>query len=91
MATINQAEMFAINEAAKLLKTKHFETQEIKIFTDSLTSIKKLSNPESNSKLTIETNNNLNEISWHYNISIQKVKAHIGIAGNEKADSLAKR
>jgi len=91
MTTINQAEMFAINEAAKYLKTNNLATKNINIFTDSLNSIQKLNKSETNSLLTIETVNNLNDLSSSYNITLHKVKAHIGIQGNELADRLAKK
>ena len=91
MATINQAEMFAINEAAKFLKTNYFEADSVKIFTDSLNSIQKLKKFDSNSKLTLETVINLNDLSWLYKVTLHKVRAHIGIQGNELADSLAKK
>ena len=75
----------------KFLKTNHFEADSVKIFTDSLNSIQKLKKFDSNSKLTIETVINLNDLSWLYKVTLHKVRAHIGIQGNELADSLAKK
>ena len=91
MTTINQAEMYAINEAAKFLKLHPTQGNNINIFTDSQNSLQKLNKPSTNSKLTLDTIENLNELSKSQNITLHKVRAHIGIVGNELADSLAKK
>jgi ribonuclease HI len=91
MTTINQAELLAMNEAAKFLLSNNFEANKIIFFTDSLNSIQKLNQTETTSHLTIETVTSLNNLSRKYNeILIQKVKAHDGIYGNEKAHNLGK-
>ena len=83
--------MYAINEAAKFLKLHPTQGNNIHIFTDSQNSLQKLNKPSTNSKLTLDTIENLNELSKSQNITLHKVRAHIGIEGNELADSLAKK
>ena len=70
MTIINQAEMYAINEAAKVLKQHPSQGNSINIFTDSQNSLQKLNKPSSNSKLTLDTIENLNELSKSQNITL---------------------
>ena len=92
MTTINQAELIAIREAAQYVISNNIRANQIHIYTDSLNSLLKLKNPNSTSILTSETITKLNQINQTYNeVKIQKIKAHIGLEGNEKADILAKK
>ena len=62
------------------------------IYSDSLTSISKLRQDTTTSKLTLETVKILNILATIcHEVQIIKVKAHIGIEGNELADALAKK
>ena len=92
LATINQAEMYAICEAAAFLKNNTSQANSVKIYTDSMNSIQRLNKFDSNSKLTIETLKNIKDLQLKYKeVTLYKVRAHIEILGNETADTLAKR
>ena len=91
-ATINQCEMLAIREGAEEVGKILNNITQINFHTDSITTIHKLKATNTSSKLTRETNLNLNKLTENdITVSIYKVKAHIGIEGNEVADKLAKR
>ena len=89
-ATINQSEMFAIYRAAEILNEANTTNQVINFYSDSLSSLLQLKKGQSTSKLTIDTARILNELSKQNQIFLYKVAAHTGIAGNERADKLAK-
>ena len=92
MTTINQAELIAINEAAKFLLSSNLKANKVHFYTDSLNCLQKLKKHTSNSKLTIETVTNFNKIKAKFDETfIHKVKAHAKICGNEIADELAKK
>jgi ribonuclease HI len=91
LATINQCEMVAINNVASLLNTAEMKNQTINIFSDSLNCLLQLNSGRSSSRLTIETVKLLNKLGRHNNLNLIKVKAHVGIVGNERADFLAKK
>ena len=89
-ATINQCEMLAILRAAELMVglTPHDEV--IYFYSDSLSTLLKLDSDTTKSKLTKDTNSILNNLGLHNQVILYKVKANVGIPGNERADELAK-
>ena len=89
-ATINQCEIYAILDATNYLNKSMPRNKSIIFYSDSLTTLHRLSAEYTKSNLTLETHNALNELSTNNKVQIQKVKAHIGIKGNERADLLAK-
>ena len=92
-ATINQCEMIAIREGAELaVSIIDKNTTHVNFYTDSITTLYRLEAITTSSKLTLETNSILNKLTKKdVVVSIIKVKAHIGIEGNEAADKLAKK
>ena len=88
--TINQCELFALNQAAQWLESMRPTEQNIYIFSDSKTTLQKLNKGYTKSKMVLQTSTMLNEISEYSNLHLLKVRAHIGIEGNERADDLAK-
>ena len=89
--SINQCELFAINAAANWIMNTKMSKKNIFIFTDSKSTMHKLENGLTRSKLTLQTVNLLNDINLNNHIEIIKVPAHIGVDGNERADMLAKQ
>ncbi|CAL4146014.1 unnamed protein product, partial [Meganyctiphanes norvegica] len=89
------AELFAINRALHwlVLNQPLIQNQEVVILTDSLSGIMALENHHHRSYSTI-TNQILNVANIlkesTANLTIQWVPSHVGLTGNEKADSLAK-
>ena len=86
-ASVFQAEVFAINQAAIFLQnqTNIFFT---KFFIDSQAALLALNNKTVTSRLVGDTMHNLNLIPG--NIRLVWIKAHVGHEGNERADVLAK-
>jgi len=61
------------------------------IFTDSGVSLDSLQNPNNDAHLVQETKNKLTSmVTYKWKIKFSFVKAHVGIIGNEMADSLTK-
>ena len=90
MATINQSEMFAINQSADLLVSADTQKQVIHFYSDSLSSLLQLNKGYTTSKLTLDTVLILNKLGIQNEVYLHKVAAHTGIPGNERADILAK-
>ena len=76
--TINQAELMAINEAAKELLALDTKGQKIRIHTDSETTLSRIQKGRSNSRQLTETIINLRKLQETNKMEIVKVKAHIG-------------
>ena len=89
--TVFQAEITAIKKSADVLLNRGFENQTITFYTDSQASLAALN------KLTVKSDtvekclNALNALGKNNSVHLRWVKAHVGIHGNEVADSLAKR
>ena len=85
-----QAEMYAINRLANIIKEKDIKNKTIYILSDSKSSLQALEKDETCSNLIKETKSNLNLISEKNNVYLIKIPAHTNIFGNEMADKLAK-
>jgi hypothetical protein len=92
MATVFQAEIYAIGQAAHFLHTNKTALQGIKsidIITDSKAALQSLDKMCTSSKLVMDCMKTLNQLHTT-NVTIHWTKAHVGYEGNEKADTLAK-
>ena len=87
-ATVYQAEVFAIKEAARLLTTIPDLTT-IKIFVDSQAALRTFQASFIKSKLALQMILQLNQVP-HTSMVFVWTKAHVGTEGNERADTLAK-
>ena len=87
-ATVYQAELSAIREAAALLRTMQ-GLGSVKFFVDSQAALRTLQSDFITSKLALQTIYSLNDIPAS-SIVLVWTEAHIGNYGNEKADALAK-
>ena len=87
-ATVYQAEMLAIREAAKMIANLTNITT-VKFYVDSQAALRALQNPRVKSNLAMDTINEINKIRSRLTIFVW-TKAHVGTVGNEKADELAK-
>ena len=87
-ATVFQAEVMAIREAARILITIP-DISHVKFFVDSQAALRALHNVMITSKLVLQTVHMLNQIHAQ-SIVFVWTKAHIGNFGNETADRLAK-
>jgi hypothetical protein len=94
MATVYQAEIFAIGQAAlHILDHPNLISEGIKqidIITDSKSALGALDAISSSSKLVTDCMKTLDKLQSKVNVSIHWIKAHVGHMGNEKADELAK-
>ena len=87
-ATVFQAEILAIREAAYILQTLRYMPT-IKFFVDSQAALLALQSSEVSSRLVLQTMHAVNEIVAGSKIFVW-TKAHVGTPGNERADQLAK-
>ena len=87
-ATVYQAEMMAIKQAAIILSTMEGLTT-IKFFVDSQAALRTFQADFIKSKLALQTIHELNKIQ-HTQMVFVWTKAHVGTHGNEEADKLAK-
>ena len=87
-ATVYQAELTAIWEAAALLGLM-VELTEVKFFVDSRAALRTLQSTVITSKLALQTITTLNDIPADQ-VTLVWTKAHIGTEGNERVDKLAK-
>ena len=83
-----KAEEKAVHEALEILSQEPFPPSHAVIFTDCRSVLQKLSSPEDTTSRQIHTL--LSQLSTTTTTSMQWIPAHCNIAGNEKADSLAK-
>ena len=90
-ATVFQAEIFAITEAANAL-CKLEDPGKIKIFVDSQSALQALQSDSITSRMVLDACLALNNIHSTHNRTTTLVwtKAHVGTEGNERADELAK-
>ena len=94
--TVFQAEIRAISEAARTFLRLRAERQitlprNITFFTDSQAALAALSSASINARSVMECHYLLNDVARHTSVTLRWIKAHVGHAGNEMADSLAKQ
>ena len=89
-ATVFQAEIQAILVGVQCLLDEGIKKSIINIYSDSMSSIQCLTSVSLRSKLGIRTKEKLNLLCKNNLVALTWVKAHVGIAGNERADLLAK-
>ena len=91
-ATVFQAEIIALKKAAEYIRM-NMEPRYGKILSDSqaaLFALLSLKNETSKSMTVLETVEELEHLALRANVRLAWVKAHVGIEGNEYADSAAK-
>ena len=87
--TVFQAEILAIKEAAIALQ-KSGKYKYVRFFVDSQAALRALAADNISSELVVKTVCALNEAGQSRTIILNWTKAHVGIAGIELADTLAK-
>jgi ribonuclease HI len=87
-ASVFQAEVFAIREAAENLLDS--DTDTVTFYVDSQSALLALDKWFSESHLVRECKAMLDRLSENKAVTLKWVKAHIGHEGNERADTLAK-
>jgi ribonuclease HI len=93
MATVFQAEIFAIGQAAHHIITNPNilnNADSVDIITDSKSALQALDNICTSSKLIMDCKKTLDKLHEKAKVTIHWTKAHVGHEGNEKADTLAK-
>jgi ribonuclease HI len=91
LATVFQAELLAIKHAA-LYIFNNMQAKHVKILSDSQAALKALDSHTFTSKTAFETAEALEELSGSgTSVRLAWVKAHVGLEGNELADSAAKQ
>ena len=92
-ATVFQAEVTAIKQAAiKLAGANPPDLRYVKFFVDSQAALLALGSPMIRSRAVSEAVDALNRLSdLSYRVTLCWIPAHKGHAGNERADTLAKR
>jgi len=86
--SVFQAELLALDEALKW--TQNNAKTDVTIFTDSLSSVEAIKNRSNVHPLVNSIHRRLHSLHGRINVRITWVKAHVGIQGNEQADSAAK-
>ena len=90
-STVFQAETFAVQQAAKLLRDNGTKNKTIIINCDSQAAIRAVDSTLIKSKTTQKARDELHELGKDNNVLLRWIPAHKGFLGNEKADELAKR
>ena len=89
-ATVFQAEMFAIKDAADALIQREVKNKKIEFFVDNQAAIKALGNYAVRSKLTEQCKRQLNVLATSNEVTVHWIPGHSGHTGNMVADNLAK-
>lgn len=88
--TVYQSELFALRQAVRLT-VENPRYRECDILSDSRSSLDAIANPRSTNPLVNEVRLSLSEAAERgSSVKLWWVRAHIGTAGNERADELAK-
>jgi ribonuclease HI len=89
-ATVFQAEVLAIKEAAGFIRS-NLDAKYVKILSDSQAALLALASNTVNSRGVLDTMKELEHLSLNGTVvRLAWVKAHVGLEGNELADSAAK-
>ena len=89
--SVFQAEVYAIQKTCEDLYYKRITDKNITIHIDSQAAIKAVHNYISRNKTVHRAKEAVNKLSEKNNVKLSWIPAHIGHAGNEIADRLAKR
>ena len=84
-----RAEVHALKAATELLIEEDCNQQNIVLLSDSLSALQSLTNGPTDFRIQ-QLHNSLRTLSDNNRVVLQWVPAHVGIAGNETADRLAK-
>ena len=90
-ATVFQAEVFALIEAADFLKSAVPEGAAVTIYVDSMSTLHALTSRDKTSALVKELFEKLEGIGKSCSLLLEWIPAHNNYPGNERADELAKR
>ena len=90
LATVYQAEVIAISNAADTMNKDGIIDQTVCILSDSQAALKALACPLVKQMLVGNCKNNLNMLSENNQVTLMWVPGHSDIEGNEEADTLAK-
>jgi ribonuclease HI len=90
LATVYQAEVIAIANAADVMIKADIRNQTIYILSDSQAALKALASPRVKQLIVGNCINNLNMLSQNNRVGLMWVPGHSDIEGNEQADTLAK-
>ena len=90
IATVFQAEVIAISNAADIMNKARIMNQTINILSDSEAALKALASPVVKQMLVGNCINNLNFLGQNNQVMLMWVPGHSNIVGNEEADTLAK-
>ncbi|KAL1447090.1 hypothetical protein WDU94_000567 [Cyamophila willieti] len=90
-ASVYQTEIYAIYTCAEENLRRGYHGNAIHIFSDSQAAIKAINSFQVKSKLTWECQQTLLKLALHNRVYLEWVPGHKGIAGNERADELARR
>jgi ribonuclease HI len=85
--TVFQAEIYAIKACITENTEKGYKGRNIYILSDSQASIKALNTCQINSKLVWDCHQSLMRLAEHNRVQLIWVPGHMGIDGNEKADT----
>ncbi|KAJ2939998.1 hypothetical protein O0L34_g14030 [Tuta absoluta] len=87
--TVYQAELLAIREATRRMRTNGAVS--FGIYSDSMAALQTVTNLGSLHPLAVESRENITYVSRQNKaVSLYWIKAHAGLEGNERADQLAK-
>ena len=90
IATVFQAEVIAISNAADIMNKARIMNQTVVILSDSQAALKALASPVVKQMLVGNCINNLNFLGQNNQVMLMWVPGHSNIVGNEEADTLAK-
>ena len=76
--------------ANAILESESFPAEGWHFYCDNQGAVKTLDSPEVNSNLIADCSHLLSEIGERVPLTLHWIKAHVGYAGNERADTLAK-